>query len=142
MTQRFSLPQVLLMLAAGFIVIGAPRPAAAEAGACKDLVGTYLTKNFAKGESSGSFTSRSLIALSGSWPGLVHRFRRRRRGGFGPFTDGRGSWRCIEANKADAITLDFTTPAADAPGRRSAGLTLASPMTPLARPSRALRRCA
>lgn len=45
MTQRFSFPQVLLMLAAGFIVIGAPRPAAAEAGACKDLVGTYLTKN-------------------------------------------------------------------------------------------------
>jgi hypothetical protein len=95
--------------------MGAARPAAAEAGACHDLVGTYLTKNFAKGETSGSFTSRSLIALSGSGQASFTDSGEGGEAGFGPFTDGRGSWRCIEADKAHAITLDFTTPTAEAP---------------------------
>jgi len=114
MTQRFSVRHALIVLAAGLTMIGAARPAGAEAGACHDLVGTYLTKNFAKGE-NGSFTSRSLIALSGSGQASFTDSGEGGEKGFGPFTDGRGSWRCIEADKAHAITLDFTTPTADAP---------------------------
>ena len=66
MTKGFSVHHAFIALAAGLIVLGASRPAVAEAGACHDLVGTYLTKNFAKGHSAGSFTRRSLVALSGS----------------------------------------------------------------------------
>jgi len=66
MNVSFSFRRAVLVLSAGLIAIGATRPAAAEAGACHDLVGTYLTKNFAKGAGSGDFTSRSLTALSGS----------------------------------------------------------------------------
>jgi hypothetical protein len=115
MTERFSVHHALIMLAAGLIAIGAARPAAAEAGACHDLVGTYLTKNFAKGETSGGFTSRSLIALSGSNQASFTDSGEGGEKGFGPFTDGRGSWRCIEANNAHAVTLDFTTPTAEKP---------------------------
>src|SRR5512143_1254279 len=114
MTERFSVHHALIVLAAGLIAVGAARSAAAEAGACHDLVGTYLTKNFAKGE-SGSFTSRSLISLSGSNQASFTDSGEGGEKGFGPFTDGRGSWRCIEADKAHAITLDFTTPTAEAP---------------------------
>lgn len=114
MTERFSVRHALILLAAGLIAIGAARHAAAEAGVCHDLVGTYLTKNFAKGE-SGSFTSRSLISLSGSNQASFTDSGEGGEKGFGPFTDGRGSWRCIEADKAHAITLDFTTPTAEAP---------------------------
>jgi len=114
MTERFSVRHALIVLAAGLIGIGAARPVAAEAGACHDLVGTYLTKNFAKGE-SGNFTSRSLIALFGSGQASFTDSGEGGEKGFGPFTDGRGSWRCIEADKAHAVTLDFTTPTADAP---------------------------
>lgn len=114
MTERFSVHHALIVLAAGLIAVGAARSAAAEAGACHDLVGTYLTKNFAKGE-SGSFTSRSLISLSGSNQASFTDSGEGGEKGFGLFTDGRGSWRCIEADKAHAVTLDFTTPTADAP---------------------------
>jgi hypothetical protein len=114
MNVSFSFRRAVLVLSAGLIAIGATRPAAAEAGACHDLVGTYLTKNFAKGE-SGDFTSRSLIALSGSGQASFTDSGEGGEKGFGPFTDGRGSWRCTEADKAHAITLDFTTPTAEAP---------------------------
>jgi hypothetical protein len=64
---------------------------------------------------SGDFTSRSLIALSGSGQASFTDSGEGGEAGFGPFTDGRGSWRCIEANKLHAITLDFTTPTAEQP---------------------------
>ena len=115
MTESFSVHHALIAFAAGLIVIGAARPAAAEAGACHDLVGTYLTKNFAKGETGADFTSRSLIGLSGSGQASFTDSGEGGEKGFGPFTDGRGSWRCIEANKAHAVTLDFTTPTAEKP---------------------------
>ncbi len=115
MIEGFSVSRALLVLAAGTMVAGAPRPVTAEAGACHDLVGTYLTKNFAKGESGENFTSRSLIALSGSGQASFTDSGEGGEKGFGPFTDGRGSWRCIEANKVHAVTLDFTTPTAEAP---------------------------
>jgi hypothetical protein len=70
----------------------------AEAGACHDLVGTYLTKNYAKGDSGGNFTSRSLIALSGGGLASFTDSGEGGEAGFGPFTDGRGSWRCLEDN--------------------------------------------
>jgi hypothetical protein len=115
MTQRVSLHPALIAVAAGTIMSGGPHPAAAEAGVCHDLVGTYLTKNFAKGETGGTFVSRSLIALSGSGQASFTDSGEGGEKGFGPFTDGRGSWRCVEANKVHAVTLDFTTPTAAAP---------------------------
>jgi hypothetical protein len=116
MTESFSVHRALIALAAGLILtIGTARPAAAEAGACHDLVGTYLTKNFAKGESGDNFTSRSLISLSGSNQASFTDSGEGGEKGFGPFTDGRGSWRCLEANKVHAVTLDFTTPTAEKP---------------------------
>ena len=115
MTEGFSIYRALLVLAAGVLLIDAPRPVAAEAGACHDLVGTYLTTNFAEGASRENFTSRSLIALSGSGQASFTDSGEGGEAGFGPFTDGRGSWRCIEANKLHAVTLDFTTPTAEKP---------------------------
>jgi hypothetical protein len=82
--------------------------------ACHDLVGTYLTKNYAKGESGANFISRSLLTLSGSGVASFTDSGEGGEAGFGPFTDGRGSWRCIDANKLHAVTLDFTTPTAEA----------------------------
>ena len=114
MTERWLARRALMALAAGLIV-SASRYAAAEAGACHDLVGTYLTKNYAKGESGEHFTSRSLIALSGSGQASFTDSGEGGEKGFGPFTDGRGAWRCVEANKVHAVTLDFTTPTAEAP---------------------------
>lgn len=115
MTKGFSVHPAFIALAAGLIVLGASPPAVAEAGACHDLVGTYLTKNFAKGHSAGSFTSRSLVALSGSGQASFTDSGEGGEAGFAPFTDGRGAWECLEANKVHAITLDFTTPAGDPP---------------------------
>jgi hypothetical protein len=40
-------------------VAGEAETIEAMAGACHDLVGTYLTKNYAEGESGGNFTSRT-----------------------------------------------------------------------------------
>jgi hypothetical protein len=115
MTERFSFRHALIVLAAGLIMSGGSRPARAEAGACHDLVGTYLTKNFATGEAGADFTSRSLISLSGSNQASFTDSGEGGEKGFGPFTDGRGSWRCLEANKLHAVTLDFTTPTAEKP---------------------------
>jgi hypothetical protein len=110
-------PKCLLLAASlTFVVlVAASHPGYAEAGACHDLVGTYLTKNFAKGASGSDFTSRSLIALSGSGQASFTDSGEGGEKGFGPFTDGRGSWRCIEANTLHAVTLDFTTPTAEKP---------------------------
>jgi hypothetical protein len=115
MTRRFVLDGAGFGLAATLVLVGSAGSALAEAGACHELVGTYLTKNFVKGETSGDFTSRSLIALSGSGQASFTDSGEGGEAGFGPFTDGRGAWRCIEANKARAVTLDFTTPTLDAP---------------------------
>jgi hypothetical protein len=115
MTRSFVHNGAGLVLAATLVLFSLSGRAAAEAGACHDLVGTYLTKNFVKGETSGDFTSRSLIALSGSGQASFTDSGEGGEAGFSPFTDGRGAWRCIEANKARAVTLDFTTPTLAAP---------------------------
>ncbi|MGE5259297.1 MAG: hypothetical protein ACM3MH_00305 [Actinomycetota bacterium] len=115
MTKRFVLSGAGFAFATMLALFSPPNRAVAEAGACHDLVGTYLTKNFAKGASGGDFTSRSLIALSGSGQASFIDSGEGGEAGFGPFTDGRGSWRCIEANKLHAVTLDFTTPTAEQP---------------------------
>jgi hypothetical protein len=115
MASMNSLRLICVALAASVVLCGAIELAGAQAGACHDLVGTYLTKNYAKGESGGNFASRSLIALSGSGLASFTDSGEGGEAGFGPFTDGRGSWRCLEDNKAHAITLDFTTPTAASP---------------------------
>jgi hypothetical protein len=115
MTRKIMLHGAGFALAATLVLCNPSGRAVAEAGACHDLVGTYLTENFVKGETGGDFTSRSLIALSGSGQASFTDSGEGGEAGFGPFTDGRGSWRCIEANKLHAVTLDFTTPTVEAP---------------------------
>jgi hypothetical protein len=106
---------VMLSLAILMTAMLSPNRAMAEADACRDLVGTYLTKNFAKGGSGESFTSRSLISLTGSGQAFFTDSGEGGEAGFAPFTDGRGVWRCVSGNKVRVLTLDFTTPTPDAP---------------------------
>jgi ketosteroid isomerase-like protein len=78
-------------------------------GACRELAGTYLTRNSAK----GGFTSRSLLSFDRG--GLVF-FGDSGGGGelsYAPFSSGQGAWQCVtngEAIEARAIVLDFTFP--------------------------------
>jgi hypothetical protein len=58
MASMNSLRLICVALAASVVLCGATELAGAEACACHDLVGTYLTKNYAKGESGGNFISR------------------------------------------------------------------------------------
>jgi ketosteroid isomerase-like protein len=80
-------------------------------GACRELAGTYLTKNSA----GGGFTSRSLLSFDRG--GLVF-FSDSGGGGelsYAPFSSGQGTWRCVsngDATEARAIVLDFTFPKA------------------------------
>jgi hypothetical protein len=115
MTLMFWLYRAGVALAAAIALCSATNRAMAEADACRDLVGTYLTKNFATGGSGESFTSRSLISLTGSGQGFFTDSGEGGEAGFAPFTDGRGVWRCVSGNKARALTLDFTTPTPEAP---------------------------
>jgi hypothetical protein len=86
---------------------------------CKYLIGTYLTENRPKGESGGSFTSRSLLSLGSGHLMLFTDSGESGEAGFAPFTDGRGSWYCEpgdgDALKIKGTTLDFTAPAAGDP---------------------------
>ena len=79
---------------------------------CSDLVGTYLTKNFAKGASDETFTSRSLLSFTNGGHTFFTDSGETGEPGFGPFSDGRGAWRCVAdekgATKALATVLDFT----------------------------------
>lgn len=140
MASMNSLRLICVALAASVVLCGAIELAGAQAGACHDLVGTYLTKNYAKGESGGNFTSRSLIALSGSGLASFTDSGEGGEAGFGPFTDGRGSWRCLEDNKAHAVTLDFTTPTAASPKAEIGRLDFDLAYGLRAKPSRAPRR--
>jgi hypothetical protein len=115
MTRRFAPHGAGFVLCATLVLCSAAGHALAEAGACHGLVGTYLTKNLSKGASGDDFTSRSLIVLSGSAQVSFTDSGEGGEAGFGAFTDGHGSWRCVEANKLHATTLDFTTPTAEQP---------------------------
>jgi hypothetical protein len=72
-----------------------------------------------KGESGNDFTSRSLISIGRFGLILFTDSGEGGEAGFAPFTDGRGTWRCVsgegEAPKASATTLDFTAPTAESP---------------------------
>jgi hypothetical protein len=103
-----------------FYQVTALRPAhAGKFAACKELAGTYLTKNSAKGGRSENFTSRSVISIGRSGLMLFTDSGEGGEAGFAPFTDARGTWRCISedasAPKVRATTLDFTVPTADNP---------------------------
>ncbi|MFO7478037.1 MAG: nuclear transport factor 2 family protein [Methyloceanibacter sp.] len=86
---------------------------------CRSLIGTYLTENRPKGESSAGFTSRSLLSLGSGHLMLFTDSGESGEAGFAPFTDGRGSWYCEpgdgDALKIKGTTLDFTAPAAGDP---------------------------
>jgi ketosteroid isomerase-like protein len=94
---------------------GAKGPKAAP---CKELMGTYLTKNAAKGASE--VASRSLLSFGSG--GIVS-FADSGEGGesgFAPFTEGSGTWRCMAGANGDAkvkaTTFDFTEPAGGVKG--------------------------
>jgi ketosteroid isomerase-like protein len=115
-----------------FYQVTSLRHAGHKLGACKGLVGTYLTKNMPNGASADSFTSRSLISLGSAHLILFTDSGESGEAGFAPFTDGRGSWYCLPgkggALKISATTLDFTAPATGEPkggiGRLDFDLTL------------------
>ncbi len=86
-----------IVLAASVVLLGRIDESVAESGACHDLVGTYLTKNYAKGESGANFISRSLLTLSGS--------------GVASFTDsGEGARRASVLSRTDAARGVASTP--------------------------------
>lgn len=76
---------------------------------CKELMGTYLTRNAAKG---GAMTSRSLLSFGSAHLVLFTDSGEGGEVGFAPFTDGRGNWVCTQGSdgaiKVAATTLDFT----------------------------------
>lgn len=78
---------------------------------CFDAVGTYLTTNHVKDE-SGKFISRSLISLTNGGHAFFTDSGEAGEPGFGPFSDGRGAWRCVSNEKGVtrflATVLDFT----------------------------------
>ncbi len=94
------------------------RPAG-EQDACRRLVGSYLTKNFAKGTSADAIISRSVLSLDRSGLMLFTDSGEGGAAGFAPFTDGRGAWDCVAREdgtaQARATTLDFTDPSPDHP---------------------------
>jgi len=78
---------------------------------CFDAVGTYLTMNYAKDE-GGQFISRSLISLTNGGHAFFTDSGEAGEPGFGPFSGGRGAWRCLSNEKGVtrfvATVLDFT----------------------------------
>ena len=84
---------------------------ATELEKCGHLVGTYLTRNFAKGAEENP-TSRSLITFVGGGQVLFVDSGEGGERGFAPFTDGTGAWRCVveETGQTGArlMVLDFT----------------------------------
>ena len=93
---------------------------------CLDLVGTYLTKNFAKSASDEAFTSRSLLSFTNGGHTFFTDSGEAKERGYGPFSDGRGAWRCVAdekgATKALATVLDFTFPTQSNPKQQIARL--------------------
>lgn len=93
-------------------------------GACRDLVGTYLTRNETEG---GGLTSRSLLSFDRG--GLVF-FSDSGEGGepdYAPFSAGQGAWNCVsegDTAKARSVLLDFTFPKAGEAGARIGRLDL------------------
>jgi ketosteroid isomerase-like protein len=82
-------------------------------GPCRDLIGTYLTKNGGEGEETGSITSRSLISFDRSGQVLFNDSGEAGEASYAPFSGAQGAWRCIsegDAVKARATVLDFTFP--------------------------------
>ena len=100
------------LLAAGTAATETAGPRELPLGDCSDLVGTYLTKNFAKDASDKTFASRSLLSFTNGGHAFFTDSGEARETGFSPFSDGRGAWRCVAdetgKTKALATILDFT----------------------------------
>jgi hypothetical protein len=112
---RHCLSLVVLVIAAASTLVGASGVRAQSSGLplsnCLDAVGTYLTTNRAK-DQSGKFLSRSLISLTNGGHAFFTDSGEAGEPGFGPFSDGRGAWRCVSKEKGvtrfKATVLDFT----------------------------------
>ena len=116
-----NLPSILKLvvltsaIAIAATVLDAPSTSAQGPGLplskCFDAVGTYLTTNYAKDE-HGKFISRSLISLTNGGHAFFTDSGEAGEPGFGPFSDGRGAWRCVSNEKGVtrflATVLDFT----------------------------------
>jgi hypothetical protein len=106
MTRLIALVVSLPIVAACFTHAQAAKP-----DNCSQLVGTYLTRNFAKGAEE-SPTSRSLMSFVEGGQVLFVDSGEGGEKGFAPFTDGTGAWRCVveETGKTGArlMALDFT----------------------------------
>ena len=102
-----------------FYQVTALRHAHGERGGCRNLAGTYLTKNVAKGAGGDSVISRSIISLDRSGIFLFTDSGEGGEAGFAPFTDGSGTWQCVSGEDgkltARATSLDFTEPTAEQP---------------------------
>jgi hypothetical protein len=64
-----------IVLAASIALCGTLDQAMAEADGCRDVVGTYLTKNFAKGGGGGGSFQPEPDLGDGQRPSILHRFR-------------------------------------------------------------------
>jgi hypothetical protein len=98
-----------------FYQVTAMRRGGHKQASCKEAIGSYLTKNVAKGGNAGNVTSRSVISLARSGLLLFTDSGEGGESGFAPFSDGRGTWRCDANGEIIATTLDFTEPTAERP---------------------------
>jgi hypothetical protein len=88
---------------------------------CFDAVGTYLTSNHT-GDDTSLFISRSLLSITNDGHAFFTDSAEGGGPGYGPFTGGRGAWRCLSGESGEtrfkAIILDFTFAAASNPNQQ------------------------
>lgn len=96
----------VLLLCSGPATLAGDKPLSA----CFDAVGTYLTTNLAVDD--GRIVGRSLISLTNGGHFFLTDSNEGGDPNFAPFTDGRGSWRCVSDEQGSAhiaaSVLDFT----------------------------------
>ncbi|MES0807860.1 hypothetical protein ABLO27_00155 [Roseibium sp. SCPC15] len=83
-----------------------------EIGGCLNAVGTYLTKRVVKIKEK-TRVDRGLIALTNGGHAFVTDSAEGGVAGYQPFSDGRGSWKCLGHTDGKAklkiVMFDFTT---------------------------------
>lgn len=125
-------PPMALVAAVVAGSIGAGAANAQETGRplsdCLDAVGTYLTSNHT-GNDTSLFISRSLLSLTNGGHAFFTDSAEGGGPGFGPFTGGRGAWRCLSNENGEtrfkAIILDFTFATASDPDQQIGRLDIA-----------------
>ncbi|MEM7446370.1 MAG: hypothetical protein AAF414_23825 [Pseudomonadota bacterium] len=97
---------------------------------CIDAVGTYLTLR----EYDGGSIDRSLISLTNGGHAFLTDSAQGGVRGYQPFSDARGTWRCLGADNGqlqfEALILDFTFADGDEPDRQIARLDITASYDP------------